>query len=259
MYQPDSNFQLPEDCSKIWRFMNFDKFHDLLETSALFFCRADKLGEKFEGILPDANLKKRRENYEKNSTGDGWTVIKRKRKDITPQLLDHDESLRNEDYRKAVCISCWHINDDEDNLMWRSYLGDEDGVAITSSVKRLKESFKGANKDIRIGKVHYINYQTQEISQNPENNLSVFMHKNKEFKEENELRIIYGPSEKWDAEEVQEGGKHILVDLNTLVDEVFLKPGSGEDFFQCVSKVANEHKLNSKIKKSALDSRTPQF
>jgi hypothetical protein len=37
--------------AKIWRYMDFTKFVSLLEKKALFFCRADKLGDPFEGVI----------------------------------------------------------------------------------------------------------------------------------------------------------------------------------------------------------------
>ena len=33
----------------IWRFMNIDKFHDLMASSKLYFCRADKFNACLSG------------------------------------------------------------------------------------------------------------------------------------------------------------------------------------------------------------------
>ena len=38
--------------TKIWRYMNFTKFVSMLEHQALWFSRADKLGDPFEGSMP---------------------------------------------------------------------------------------------------------------------------------------------------------------------------------------------------------------
>lgn len=39
----------------LWRYMDFVKFISLLETNTLFFARADKLGDPFEGSFPKKN------------------------------------------------------------------------------------------------------------------------------------------------------------------------------------------------------------
>lgn len=39
----------------LWRYMDFTKFVSLLEKSALFFARADKLDDPFEGFIPTNN------------------------------------------------------------------------------------------------------------------------------------------------------------------------------------------------------------
>ena len=40
------------DSKKIWRYMDFTKFVNLLDTESLFFCRADRFYDKWEGIFP---------------------------------------------------------------------------------------------------------------------------------------------------------------------------------------------------------------
>lgn len=44
------------DSDKIWRYMNFYKLMDILETGSLFFSRIDKLGNDFEGLYQDSKL-----------------------------------------------------------------------------------------------------------------------------------------------------------------------------------------------------------
>ena len=43
----------------LWRYMDFTKFVSLLEKRSLFFARADKLGDPFEGATPINNIKAR--------------------------------------------------------------------------------------------------------------------------------------------------------------------------------------------------------
>jgi hypothetical protein len=43
--------------AKIWRFIDFTKFVSLIDKSALFFPRIDRLGDKFEGSIPKYSQK----------------------------------------------------------------------------------------------------------------------------------------------------------------------------------------------------------
>lgn len=42
----------PEDTACLWRYMSFEKFVSLLATKTLFFTRADKFDDPFEGFTP---------------------------------------------------------------------------------------------------------------------------------------------------------------------------------------------------------------
>jgi hypothetical protein len=54
MYQDHPLLSPPPDDAVLWRYMDFTKFVSLLETSALFFCRPDQLGDPFEGSISPA-------------------------------------------------------------------------------------------------------------------------------------------------------------------------------------------------------------
>lgn len=45
----------------IWRYMSLQKFKFMIKNKALFFCRADKFSDPFEGTLP-----KKEADYRKN-------------------------------------------------------------------------------------------------------------------------------------------------------------------------------------------------
>lgn len=56
MYEEHPVFNPPSDDAVLWRYMDFTKFVSLLEKSALFFARADKLGDPFEGAFSKINV-----------------------------------------------------------------------------------------------------------------------------------------------------------------------------------------------------------
>jgi hypothetical protein len=47
-----------EDSNIIWRYMDFTKFVSLLDRSALFFARADKFKDQFEGSWTKKNFER---------------------------------------------------------------------------------------------------------------------------------------------------------------------------------------------------------
>ncbi|KAF5417648.1 MAG: hypothetical protein C5S38_01290 [Candidatus Methanophagaceae archaeon] len=50
MYKEHPAFEKPSDEDiKIWRYIDFTKFVSLLDKKALFFARADRLSDSFEG------------------------------------------------------------------------------------------------------------------------------------------------------------------------------------------------------------------
>ena len=49
MYTEHPTFSPPPDDAVLWRYMDFTKFVSFLDKSSLFFARADKLGDPFEG------------------------------------------------------------------------------------------------------------------------------------------------------------------------------------------------------------------
>jgi hypothetical protein len=64
MYQEHDTFESPESNSRIWRYMNLAKFIDLFSKRALFFARADKFIDPYEGQPTKENLRIRGEASE---------------------------------------------------------------------------------------------------------------------------------------------------------------------------------------------------
>lgn len=88
-------------------------------------------------------------------------------------------------------FNCWHLNDSESDAMWKIYMRGDEGIAIQTTVERLKECFRNAEDTVYMGNVKYVDKQefdaqTSEIMQNE---LSVYMFKRSAFRHENEVRV----------------------------------------------------------------------
>ena len=70
MYKEHPIFKSPDnENEKIWRYTDFTKFVSLMDRQSLFFARADKLGDPFEGSRTKLNIDQQQKNYKSLRTG----------------------------------------------------------------------------------------------------------------------------------------------------------------------------------------------
>jgi len=156
------------------------------------------------------------------------------------------------------------MNENESAAMWEICLKSNEGVAIQSTFKRLKDSFILHKEDeILIGKVKYIDYKNNTI---PKGNIfNPFLYKRKAFEHEKELRAVimkFAP-----PEEII--GKHILyvdpkwfgiyvkTDLDVLIDKIVVSPNVPDWFIDLVESIVKKYKLNKKLEPSELSKDPP--
>ena len=144
MYKERSEFEAPDTWTIIRLFVGFTKFISYLDKNALFFVRSDKLFDRYEGKYTEVDVKL-------------WKEI------LKPKITMKQAEIYNE-FRKIVNLSSWHMNQNESAAMWEICLQSNEGVAIQSTFKRLKDSFTPHKEDeVHIGKVKYIDYEKDSI------------------------------------------------------------------------------------------------
>lgn len=97
-----------------------------------------------------------------------------------------------------VFISCWHTNENESDFMWRIYAKHEYGLAVTSYLQDLLDSFEHIGRD-KIG-YDYVVYPSLDIllkdrlhqALGPD---AAFLIKHPDFQAERELRIFVRPKQ----------------------------------------------------------------
>jgi hypothetical protein len=241
MYEEHPSFKAPPDENiKIWRYMDFTKFASLLDTRRLFFNRSDKFKDRFEGSWPKANHEARRL----------WTT--------TPARMA-ELSAQHERIRKYFALNCWHMNEVESAGMWDLYIKSGEGVAIQSTFQRLKRSMID-DESVYIGVVKYIDYSTASINQT--NLFNAYLHKRQSFEHEREIRAIVN---KWPPPPAQVGGKpdhtletmksgiDIKVDIERLIEKVYIAPGSPDWFADLVKAVTQRYGYQFPVSISDLD------
>jgi hypothetical protein len=246
MYTPHTKLEINNpDSSKIWRYMDFEKFQNMIENASLFFCRADKLGEKWEGSLTKKMIEKFGMEEKKilSSNGNTYNLIEwHKSKELRSHL-----------------INCWHVNSDESYEMWKTYASKNDNIsskfiAIQSTIGRLKNSFHKTEESIWIGEVKYVDHDILEpknrfLNIGWPNTLELFFLKRKEFKLEQELRAVINQAFSKHKSEI---GINVKCDLNELIVKVVLSPTCDEVLLSDVEKMIKKYGFKFKVVKSEL-------
>lgn len=218
MYEDHYCFEIPKkNSTKIWKYMDCAKFFSLLDKKKIFFSIAANFNDPLEGYPTAADYREF---------------------DFSENCKDRDEqnartmrrlSLRSTLPRYEFCIDCWHINNVESAAMWKLYAGNK-GIAIQSTVGRLKGCFNESMERIHIGKVKYI--KPNELSKSGENDYYRFLHKRKSFSHEKELRAIVDYRDIVKNEKFN--GIYVKVSLDTLIKRIYVYPKSPDWFSQLI-------------------------
>jgi hypothetical protein len=242
LYIPHDVFKLPDKTTKIWRYMDFTKFIDMINSQHLFFVRSDKFKDPFEGRYSNANKSR---IYRDGMYGEGLNDLFK--------TLEYLNKLE----RKFSLINCWHMNEYESTAMWDLYLKSDEGIAIQSTVGNLVESFNDTEEKLYIGKVNYIDFKKDWIPEG--NSFSPFIYKRKSFEHEKELRLLHQlniPSNNgaidYSAGSPVQFGKSISCDINTLIENIYVSPTSAEWFHELVNSMCKRLGLIKPVLQSDL-------
>ena len=224
------DLKVPHGNSFVWRYMDWDKFKQVLENSSLFFANAQQLSDQYEVTFPESSIVKKQKKFK--SKGLRHRCSKE----------EMDSRYRGIGLKKEqVLINCWSVNRYESYALWKIYLGgNKNGVAIQSTVSSLREAVVIGNDDYPeeffIGEVQYKKHlNPDELSKN-----LIITTKKPFYDFEKELRlfIITDKSSKgakappYDTNK----GRKVRVDLPVLINRVFISPFADEDFKKKVKK-----------------------
>jgi hypothetical protein len=127
-------------------------------------------------------------------------------------------------------FSCWHMNDDESDAMWKIYARTTAGVAIRSTLGRLQSAFTPEPRPIFLGRIKYIDFNADYDS------LDIFvrrfMRKSKAFRHEQELRAVLH-----DPEKLNSVGERVSIDPAMLIEKIVISPTEEEWFRALVESI----------------------
>lgn len=242
MYEFHPSMINPEnDNIKIWRYMDFTKLVSLLNTQTLFFTRADKFEDTFEGAWTKPLVEFR--------TPENWPI---KVPEDLKETYFNSMKKHNEEQRKYIGINCWHENEHESAAMWKLYLKSEEGVAVQTTFKRLKNSFIDEEL-IYLSRIKYIDYDNDLFDIN--NLFNQFIHKRKSFEHEKEIRAMvfkYNSNDKNGVDITMEYGVSIKVDLNSLIERIYVSPTAPKWFLDLTHSIVEKYGFKFEIIQSEL-------
>lgn len=229
------------DSQIIWRYMDFANFESLIKDESLFFCRADKFDDKWEGIFP----KKMIERFE----------LKKKQflSDEGDKFSHCDWHIKKE--ARSHLINCWHANNNESFAMWKIYTKDNHpSIAIQSTLGRLKDCLEANSERIWIGEVEYIDFREWEptnrfFNADIPNTLVTFFLKWHYFQFENEIRAVIN---KAFIEHQAEKGILVKVNICNLIECIYMSQDCKKEDELRIDAILREKNLSFPKKKSDL-------
>jgi hypothetical protein len=210
MYAEQPLFTPPADDTTLWRYMDFEKFVSLLERRTLYFARLTRLADPFEGLPVRRHMEIARHSPPGLSEQE---TAKHKE-----EIEAYERSI--EETRKVCFISCWHMNREESYAMWKIYAGAGAGIAIRSTFHRFKAALPATPlPHVLAGTVKYVDYDTHQPLREPYLEELAFS-KRRCFDFESEFRGFVRD------DETEAPGVEVPVDVNLLVEQVFVSPTS---------------------------------
>jgi hypothetical protein len=240
-------FTHPEEPSAaLWRYMDFAKFVSMLEIRGLFFCRADRLGDPFEGSYSRANQTNRPKK---------WPDIYRDLPPLQSQRFEDEWVANTKWLLQWTLVNCWHMSEHESEAMWKLYGVTGQSLAIRTTFGKLWQSLPEHGCDL--GMVKYVDYDTHLISE--KDCRAHFMHKRQSFEHEREVRALIQDLPKdtrghiTNANNPEMSGRVVTIDLNLLIDAVYVAPGASHFFRDLVQRVMKKYALHKELVQSRLD------
>jgi hypothetical protein len=243
--QDHPTFDQPKDPDvKIWRYMSLAKFLWMLQRDALYFSRSDLMGDPFEG------------HYSKVTALSEDSFVAAQMTD--PIFAEMGEAIHRRNFRKIISdvkkeklnlfVNCWHMNESESWAMWKLYAAQDEAVCVQSTFSALRKLLPDK---AFLGTVNYIDYDTEYISVTDA--FQYIVHKRKSFEHERELRaVLWKPISK-DIELAGNSGMIVPVDLNGLIQNIFISPSANSMFDTVIRGLKLSFKLDAPVHHSRVN------
>jgi hypothetical protein len=213
--------------------MDLGKFIWMLQQRALFFARADKLGDAYEGYYTELSAiigeQEHMAQTQEMARMLGLNFDIHQEKEVFKKLLRVIVEKRTKYF-----VNCWHINEEDSTAMWKLYGSQKESISITSTYQKLCDALPN---EAFIGEVHYINYKRDVIEKSVPSGygaahaalpLKLIMHKRESYAHEREIRaVLWSEQPETSAKYTEENyGLAVPIDLASVIDAVYIGPAA---------------------------------
>lgn len=210
--------------NKLWRYLSFYKFEDLINSGTLHFARLDQFKDNLEGISPISCIRAIITNYQENE----------EQKQEALKLY----ALRMQNNRKVSFACCWHINKKINLHLWNEYGNNsEESIAIQTRVRTLDNILMNSGFPVLNEPVQYLD--EQYFNQNAYWFPTIF--KRTKFKHEQEYRsiiFVHGLDSK---------GLKIKINPEELITKIYVHPRASKEYFKKVRLLVKDKGLKIPI------------
>lgn len=243
----------PKDTDQISKYLDLTKFISLLSTRSLFFCRLDKLEDKFEGTTAKRNFELRVEWFRQTNRFLESPLNEEEILKEVEEMYQYDQKVK-----EFNCVCCWNKEKIESAALWKIYSDFGKGIMIKSSVSKLINSLAKTPEAIYLSEIKYIDYHKDIMPDG--NSFFPIIHKQTPYSFENEIRLIHsvdfpqiGKNYPWEKEFIEEG-KLVSVDVPLLIDQIVVAPFAPKWFVSLVKELLTKFGYEIEVKKSSLSS-----
>ncbi len=225
------------DESEIWRYIDFSKLVDLLDSSCLFFPRLTILRDidPYEGsFIPFSSHDKKGGSSKK-------------------LLKELDKALPNDTF-----VSCWYLSDVESVALWKLFPKNDEGIAIKSNIGKLVQSIESKSSEYTIY-MGSVTYGHEKVADRKTNNPKSFsgddavFTKRQCFEHEKELRLVIYTYDLTTPVLHNSDGLKIEVNLDAMISEIIISPEAPYWIEDLVKRVTKKYGFSFEIRQSTLN------
>lgn len=214
------------------RYIDLPKFVDLLRTRSLYFLRADRFSDRFEGAL---------------------TPTMRRLLDEPVEVRDREIEDAETFYRhsrEGAFVSCWSLGAHDNMALWQLYGGVTCSVAITTTVERLEIAAQTWSDNTYITKVKYIDHH-KDAAMSLGHYTDLLAYKHRAYSFENEVRVIVS-RHRGDWQKNPMELRLPVLDIDALIRSVVVAPEAGDWFFGLVEEITRRFEVSAPVRRSML-------
>ena len=261
----------------LWRYMSLDKFVNLLDDGGVYFSPLDSYmnSDPYEGFPPAVAIKEMysaSDLYYKEVT-DYVCSLESSGQPKTPEFFgairkakDH-LATRSAVFRKLFnfiskgsLVSCWYYSEHQSEAMWKLYSDQGKGVAVKTTVGKLKRALESAisterQTKIFIGKVRYLDFSDPKLAPSDcmvDGHIMPLL-KRISYSHENEVRAFLCPDldvTNLDDFVIRPYMAHC--DVFSLIDGVYVSPFVRGPYVKAVVAIAKSFGLSCSVEQSNL-------